>query len=383
MAFRAPFIPIIAAFSGVWLWAMLLLSIPWFQRQMLYLHNVTLWWGIQLNKPETMGYLKSQVMSMRIPTSDGERLYAWLIAPLAVYAKHAVQFWKDESNSFGDLTEKPCFKLLANDPEARLIIYFHGNTATLAQGRRTEEYRMISSGADKIFILTFDYRGFGHSTGTPSEQGCINDGIAVINWARKETNITPERIVLLAHSLGTAVATAVAHHFVTMEPRIQFAGLVLCAGFTNATNAFQEYSIGGIAPILGPLKIFPWLQAWFGRRIKDTWKTDERLKCLVEKSDRLRLTLIHATSDVVMPCEQSESLFRSSVQATSQIPLTTEYINKYKDTIDLGDGGFICTWVSGNRIIRKEILRYGGHDTIMKWSPVSLAVLRTFELLET
>lgn len=67
----------------------------------------------------------------------------------------------------------------------------------MAQGRRTEEYRVYSSGAsDKIFIIAFDYRGFGKSTGTPSEAGVLNDAEAVVEWALHVANIPPERIVL-------------------------------------------------------------------------------------------------------------------------------------------------------------------------------------------
>ena len=87
--------------------------------------------------------------------------------------------------------------------------------------------------------------------------------------------IPPERIVLLGHSLGTAVATGIAHHYAGLG--IEFAGLILCASFTNAANAITSYSIAGVLPVLAPLQVVPILQAWFSRRIWDTWHTDDRL----------------------------------------------------------------------------------------------------------
>ncbi|OCL11716.1 alpha/beta-hydrolase [Glonium stellatum] len=360
---------------------MLLCSIPWIQRQLLYLHNVSLWWGLHLNKPETVGFLKNQVAALRIHTGDGERLYAWLVAPLGVYARNASRFQEDHPAALGGLRQPSALRLLAEDPDARLIIYFHGNSATVAQPRRTEEYRMVSSGAsDKIFVLAFDYRGFGYSTGTPSEQGCINDAISVIKWALEEVNIAPERILLLAQSLGTAVASAAAHYFINLEPPVEFVGMVLCAGFTDTSSVFQSYSIGGVVPLLAPVKAFPFLQAWLGRQMKDTWKTGERLADLVQKSNRIHLTLLHATSDNVIPFEQTAELFYRAVEASSELGLTRDEIDNKKSTIDLGEGGYIETWASGNKIIQKEIVKHGGHNSIMKWGPVSLAVAKSFGL---
>ena len=154
-------------------------------------------------------------------------------------------------------------------------------------------------------VLAFDYRGFGRSTGSPSEHGLITDAISVIEWALKVAKVSPDRIILIAQSLGTGLATAAAHHYINKEPMISFAGLILCAGFTDSPSALMDYSIGGFLPLLGPLRASGKLQAWFRRQIKDTWKTEDRLAELVSKSERLRLTLVHATSDDVIRWEQT------------------------------------------------------------------------------
>ena len=67
--------------------------------------------------------LENQVTPFRIPTKDGERLFAWLVAPLGLYAKHADEFVSERSGLNGDIEEKLAFKLLRDDPEARLLIY--------------------------------------------------------------------------------------------------------------------------------------------------------------------------------------------------------------------------------------------------------------------
>jgi pimeloyl-ACP methyl ester carboxylesterase len=225
---------------------------------------------------------ENQVIPFRITTKDEEQLFAWLIAPLGVYARNVNAFNQEQLGA--DFEDTLAWKLLCNDPEARLLIYFHGNSATLAQERRTIEYRSYSAGAsERIFVLAFDYRGFGLSSGDPSETGLLNDAEAVIDWALNTSRIPPERIVLLGHSLGTAVVAGIAHRYAT-NLGIEFAGLILCAAFTNAGNAFSSYSIGGAVPVLAPVRNFPAFQAWFARRMVDIWPSDDRLAAMARKS---------------------------------------------------------------------------------------------------
>jgi abhydrolase domain-containing protein 12 len=204
------------------------------------------------------------------------------VAPLGVYARNLDEFVEEEAG-FKGIEDKLTFKQLQSDPDARLLIYFHGNAATLAQQRRTEEYRSYSSGScEKIFVLVADYRGFGKSTGVPSEIGLMNDAEAVIEWAMHTAMVPPERILLVGHSLGTAVTAAVALQYANRG--IEFAGLILCAAFTNAGNAFLSYSIGGVIPVLAPVKLISPFRKWFARRMRDTWQTDLRLAALTRKS---------------------------------------------------------------------------------------------------
>ncbi|KAF1954383.1 alpha/beta-hydrolase [Byssothecium circinans] len=355
--------------SGLWLPAMLLCCVPWVQKQ------ITLWPGKWLDEPERAGFLKNQVAPFRVTTKDGERLFAWLIAPLGAYAKNANDFIEEKPGG-DDIEEKVAFKLLKEDPDARLLLYMHGNTATIAQGRRTEEYRSYSAGlSDKIFILAFDYRGFGKSTGSPSESGVLNDAEAALDWAIHTANISPDRIVLLGHSLGTAVATGLAHRYAnanTATP-IQFGGLILCAAFTNAGAAFSAYSVADVLPLLAPVKMIPALQNWFTRRMRDTWRTDHRLKELVQWCDRLQLTLVHAEDDGTLPWNMTEELFASTLKAA-----TGSAEQAKVKIIDLAEAGRQEIWSDGNRSISKLIAKHGDHNTMMKWTPISLAILEAF-----
>lgn len=297
---------------------------------------------------------------------------------MTVYARHIEAFRNEQAPAGTDIKKREVFRRLSQDPEARLVIYFHGNCATIGQERRTQEYRTMSSGMpDKLFVLSFDYRGFGKSSGRPSETGCTLDAITAIKWAMEEANIPASRIVLHAQSLGTAIATAAAHYFINLEPRVEFAGLLLSAGFTDATAAFQGFGFHvGVMPLNG-LKYIPPLQRWFGRRLVDTWQTSGKLADYVRLSSRVRLTLMHARDDGIMPWKHTEELFEAILKDLE--PQRAERAHRLR-SIDLGEGGSVETWNYENKIITKEIVEYGGHDTLMTWSPIALTILRTFEL---
>lgn len=59
-------------------------------------------------------------------------------------------------------------------------------------------------------VLVYDYRGYGKSTGTPSELGCIADGLAAQQWLAERTGCLADEIVLVGRSLGGAVSVGIA-----------------------------------------------------------------------------------------------------------------------------------------------------------------------------
>lgn len=87
---------------------------------------------------------------------------------------------------------------------------------------------MSDGSTSNIHILAIDYRGFGLSTGFPTEDGLITDGVAAVDWALIVAQIPASRIVILGQSLGTAVTAGVVERFA--QRGVDFAGVVLVAG---------------------------------------------------------------------------------------------------------------------------------------------------------
>ena len=254
--------------------------------------------------------------------------------------------------------------------------------------------------ADKIHVLTIDYRGFGYSTGSPTEEGLITDGITLVQWAMDVAEIPANKIILVGQSLGTAVATAVTEHFVVHHGN-EFAGVVLIAGFSDIPTLMLTYAVGYVIPILSPLRPYPKLQQFFSSHIRDTWRTATRLAKLVRHSNRFELVLIHTLNDFDIPWSHCETLFYSAANATSDAGLSIKQIDGVKEHIDLGSQGWINTWTGGTglhdvRRIKQVILRHGGesitftkgsdmahsakgHNRVCTYSAVSKAVLELFE----
>ena len=241
----------------------------------------------------------------------------------------------------------------------------HGNAGSVSQGWRTDTYRALASAASgRIHVLAFDYRGFALSTGSPDEQGLITDGVAVVDWALNVAKIPPDKIVLVGQSLGTAVATAVAEYF-SSKRQLEFAGLVLVAGFSDLPTLLTTYAVGGVLPILSPLRNIPRLQQFFAQQAVDRWPTVGRLARHVKASRRLNLVILHAQDDLEINYKHSDLLFFAAANATSVTGLTLEQVNNVKIHEENGMAGWSNSWftetIGGDLVtIKQTVLRKGG-----------------------
>ncbi len=111
-----------------------------------------------------------------LPTADGETLDGWFV-PAAT-----------------------------NRTARGLVIFFHGNAGNIAH--RLDYLRMFHDLGLATLIL--DYRGYGRSSGTASEDGTYRDAEAAWRHATQALGFSPGRIILFGESLGGGVATQLA-----------------------------------------------------------------------------------------------------------------------------------------------------------------------------
>ena len=183
-----------------------------------------------------------QAEEVTLTSADGESLIAWYIPP------------KDS---------KP------------LVIYFHGNGGAL--NLRADRFRWLTT--DGFGLLGLSYRGYGGSSGEPSETGFLLDASAAYDFAA--ARYPSGRIVLWGESIGTGVAIALAAE----RP---IGGLILDAPFTSAAD------IGASAYPFVPVR-------WF---IKDSFHSDERIGRV-----KAPLLVLHGELDRIIPIKFGERLF--------------------------------------------------------------------------
>ncbi|EON97082.1 putative abhydrolase domain-containing protein [Phaeoacremonium minimum UCRPA7] len=297
-------------------------------------------------------------------TPDGESIYAWHVLPLPVYAKNEDLLIKQPSARTQDFVKTEAFKLLKDDPQSRLILYLHGNAGHITQGVRAASYHVLTD-TSSYHIIAIDYRGFGHSTGSPTEQGLITDASALVDFAINVAGIPASRIVLLGQSLGTAITSGVAERYAATG--VDFAGVVLVSGFSSMPTMLAGYAIAGYVPVLRPLKIIPPLLRWILGFIVDKWQSVDRLasltKSVKERRGRLRLSLIHGANDWDIPCHESDRLFAAAANATVDGGLDPQDLIEMKDerTVWKGDKYFKATWTAEpDIVITHEQFPYGG-----------------------
>jgi len=130
--------------------------------------------------------------SVPIRTADGETLDAW---------------WVPAENARGT------------------VLFFHGNAGNISH--RIDYLQMFHR--LRYSMLIVDYRGYGKSSGTPSEAGTYRDAEAAWEHLRHARLAQPRDIVIAGESLGAAVATWLAAE---VSPR----AVLLFSTFTSVTD---------------------------------------------------------------------------------------------------------------------------------------------------
>ena len=109
-------------------------------------------------------------------------------------------------------------------PQAKnTLLFFHGNAGNISH--RADSVAIFHRLGLNVFI--FDYRGYGHSQGKPSEKGLYLDAAAAWRYLSENRKLDHRAIIIFGRSLGAAPAAELA---VKVKPR----GLILESSFSSA-----------------------------------------------------------------------------------------------------------------------------------------------------
>jgi pimeloyl-ACP methyl ester carboxylesterase len=171
----------------------------------------------------------------------------------------------------------------------------------------------------KYDVFIFDYRGFGDSTGEPTEEGLIQDARYVYDWLHNISN-GQRKIYIWGQSLGSSVACQLAARLSDDESmNILFndylfiylgkslAGIVMEAAFINMHQALQTHYLS---------LLFRW-QPWF-------YSLTEKALLINKLGFQTRgylssincpCVLLHADDDYTVPYIHGKQLLQAALAA--------------------------------------------------------------------
>lgn len=204
------------------------------QRAMMYLPDTT------RTPPAAAGL--PEAAEVTLDTSDGERVIAWHVPPRG---------------------DRP------------VVVYFHGNGGAL--NLRAGRFKDLI--ADGTGLLALSYRGYGGSTGRPSEAGLLRDAAAAYAFAA--ARYESARIVVWGESLGTGAAVAVAAE----RP---VGRVILESPFTSAVD------LAASIYFFMPVRLI----------MKDQFRSDERIGAVTAP-----VLVLHGERDGIVPIAFGERLY--------------------------------------------------------------------------
>jgi len=184
---------------------------------------------------------------VEIDTEDGERLHGWWVP--------------------------------ARSPPLAHLLFLHGNAGNI--GDRVPHIELLTAAGLDVFA--FGYRGYGRSSGRPSEEGTYIDASAARAALLSRPEVDPERVIYFGESLGGAIALALA---IRSPP----AGLVLQSTFTSIRDMARLHY-----PLI-PRAVVP-----------DAYPSLRLVAGL-----RTQLLCLHGERDEVAPLQHGEALFEAA-----------------------------------------------------------------------
>ncbi|TAL10986.1 MAG: alpha/beta hydrolase [Nitrospirae bacterium] len=161
-----------------------------------------------------------------------------------------------------------------------VLLWCHGNAGNIIH--RLENLALLYRAGLSAFL--FDYRGYGRSRGTPSEDGLYQDALAAYECLVQTKRVPPERIVLFGRSLGGAVAGALASQRAA-------AGLILESTFPSV-EALARFHYGGLPA--------HWL-------VSAEFNLTERLRTV-----HMPVLVIHGDRDRTVPIQMGRMVFEGA-----------------------------------------------------------------------
>lgn len=242
---------------------------------------------------------KVEYEDVLVDTPDGEKIHTWLM-------------------------------LQKSNPENYpTLIYFHGNAGNMGYRLPNSLLMYWKCGMN---ILTMDYRGYGNSSGEPSERGLEVDAEAVMKYALQHPKLKNSPIVLFGRSLGGAVAVSLAHSYPN-----NVAAIII-------ENTFL--SISAMVDVL-----MPWIAFAKNLVLRIGWDSASKVKDL-----ECPILFISGDADELVPPSHMSQLRDLATKS------------KFKDFYSIAGGGHNDSFVVAGAFYYQRLREFIQRDEIVKFN---------------
>ena len=192
-----------------------------------------------------------------------------------------------------------------------VILFCHGNAGNISH--RLDNIEPLTEKNLQVFI--FDYRGYGKSSGSPSEKGIYMDGLAAYDYLVQEEHIQPENIVLFGRSLGGAVAIEV-----SLKRNIR--SIIIENAFISIRDMAKTMFLFNLLSFILP----------------SNYNNLEKISNI-----HVPKLIIHSEEDEIVPFSMGEKLFEASREPKYFYPIKAA---RHNDTFIMGDDEYFRAFAS-------------------------------------
>lgn len=194
-----------------------------------------------------------------------------------------------------------------NPDRQKLLIYYGGNAEEVS-GNLVDFNEAFSD----YCIVLINYRGYGNSGGSPSQQALFSDALLVLDHLQENAEVQYEEVVLIGRSLGSGVACFVAANRPVNK-------LILITPYDSIREVAKKH--------------YPWLPVGF--LLRHPFPSTD----FVEQIS-VPVLILQAEYDQVVPSENTEKLIEAFGDKCRAIEIENSYHNtiqnyrEYWDSIE-------------------------------------------------
>ena len=178
------------------------------------------------------------------------------------------------------------------------VLHFHGNAQNMSSHVLFVSW-LTEYGFD---VVTFDYSGYGFSTGTASREATVQDSTRILEWLRASPWRTRRPIFVVGQSLGGALAVSA----LASSGSEQVAALVLDSTFSSYRSLARE-------------KLASFWLSWPLSHPLSFLVSDESSPIAVASDISVPTLMFHAERDPIVPFVEGRRLFEAIAASEKQL----------------------------------------------------------------